>query len=166
MPLMLSEVSARDEDETAMPARCHLQHRNSSAHKEGKGDPAKLGSGGRGRRSCQKFVGTTWRALTAIAASVVVMNATALAQDSTSGGVAIGEADAGVTDRAYVTAPPNYAYIIERGAGSFLDCGEGMDSHKTDEAGRDTAFLQCGVTLTETIFIPTAAASARIIVHY
>ncbi len=82
------------------------------------------------------------------------------------GGIAIGESQGGVTDRAYVSAPPAYAYSIERQAGSFLDCGEGDEARQTDGAGRDMASLSCGVTLTETIVIPAAADSARIVVHY
>jgi hypothetical protein len=82
------------------------------------------------------------------------------------GGVAVGEGAGGVTDRAYVTAPPNYLYVVETERGSFLDCGAGQDTRATDEDGRDMATLRCGVTLTETIVIPAAAASARIIVHY
>ena len=82
------------------------------------------------------------------------------------GGVAIGDGAGGITDRAYVTAPPNYFYVVEKERGSFLDCGEGQDSRATDEDGRDIAALRCGVTLTETIVIPAAAASAKIIVHY
>jgi len=84
----------------------------------------------------------------------------------TAGGVAIGEGTGGVTDRAYVTAPPNYLYVVEKERGSFLDCGEGQDVRATDEDGRDAAALRCGVTLTETIVIPAAAASARITIHY
>ncbi len=82
------------------------------------------------------------------------------------GVVALGESSGGITDRAYVAAPPNWAYVLEREAGSFLDCGEGTDALATDADGRGLAPLQCGVTLTETIFIPAAAASARIIVHF
>ncbi|MEL7490019.1 MAG: hypothetical protein AAGJ73_04815 [Pseudomonadota bacterium] len=82
------------------------------------------------------------------------------------GGVSVGDSQGGVTDRAYVMAPPNYAYVVERESGSFLDCGEGMDARQTNADGRALAPLQCGVTLTETIFIPTAAASAKIIVHF
>lgn len=85
---------------------------------------------------------------------------------TSAGGVAIGESAGGITDRAYVAAPPNYLYIVEKERGSFLDCGEGQDGRATDEDGRDMAALRCGVTLTETIVIPAAAASARIIVHY
>lgn len=84
----------------------------------------------------------------------------------TAGGVAIGESQGGITDRAYVTAPPNWSYVVEREPGSFLDCGEGMDARATDESGRDLATLRCGVTLTETMVIPTAAASAKIVVHF
>lgn len=84
----------------------------------------------------------------------------------TAGGVAVGEGAGGVTDRAYVTAPPNYFYVVEKERGSFLDCGEGQDVRATDEDGRDLATLRCGVTLTETIVIPAAAASARITIHY
>jgi len=82
------------------------------------------------------------------------------------GGVAVGAGTGGITDRAYVTAPPNYLYVVETERGSFLDCGEGQEMRSTDEDGRDLAALTCGVTLTETIVIPAAASSARIIVHY
>ncbi|MEQ8179479.1 MAG: hypothetical protein RIC52_14905 [Amphiplicatus sp.] len=82
------------------------------------------------------------------------------------GGAALGESQGGVTDRAYISAPPNYLYIVEKEPGSFLDCGEGMGERLTDQAGRDLAGLSCGVTLTETMIIPAAAESARIIIHY
>lgn len=84
----------------------------------------------------------------------------------TAGGVALGDSRGGVTDRAYVIAPPDWAYVVEKEPGSFLDCGEGMEARATDADGRDLAGLRCGVTLTETVVIPTAAASARIIIHY
>ena len=84
----------------------------------------------------------------------------------TAGGVAIGDGSAGVTDRAWVNAPPHYLYVIEKERGSFLDCGEGKEARAVDEDGRDMAPLRCGVTLTETIVIPAAAASARLIVHF
>ena len=87
-------------------------------------------------------------------------------QFATAGGLAIGEAAGGVTDRAFITAPPNYLFVVERERGSFLDCGTGQDVHATDADGRDMAILRCGVTLTETIVIPAASQSARIIVHY
>ena len=84
----------------------------------------------------------------------------------TAGGVAIGEGVGGVTDRAYVSAPPNYADVVEKEPGNFLDCGDGIEARATDGDGRDMAGLRCGVTLTETIIIPAAAASARLIIHY
>ncbi len=85
---------------------------------------------------------------------------------SSAGGLALGEPQAGITDRAYVTAPPGWLYVVERESGSFLDCGEGMDARTTDQHGRDLAALRCGVTLTETIVIPAAATSARIVIHF
>lgn len=84
----------------------------------------------------------------------------------TAGGVAIGDGVGGVTDRAYVTAPPYYSYVVEKERGSFLDCGEGRDVRAADRDGRDQAMLRCGVTLTETVVIPAAASSARIVIHY
>lgn len=87
------------------------------------------------------------------------------ARDS-AGAVSIGDGSGGVTDRAFVAAPPNYLYVVEKERGSFLDCGEGQDGRATDNDGRDMAVLRCGVTLTETIVIPAAATSARIIIHY
>jgi hypothetical protein len=82
------------------------------------------------------------------------------------GSLALGDSQGGVTDRAYISAPPNWSYVVEREPGSFLDCGAGMDARQTDSDGRDLAGLNCGVTLTETIVIPAVARSARIIVHY
>lgn len=99
----------------------------------------------------------------ALAAPAVMLTSAAA---GSAGGVALGEARGGVTDGAFVTAPPDYAYVVEREAGSFLDCGDGMDARATDADGRDLAALNCGVTLTETLAIPAAARSARIIVHY
>ena len=101
----------------------------------------------------------------AAAAAVSFSNAFA-ASPASAGGVALGDSQGGVTDRAYVTAPPDWLYVVERESGSFLDCGQGMDARKTDRDGRDLATLNCGVTLTETVVIPAAAASARIIIHY
>ncbi|MEZ5920673.1 MAG: hypothetical protein R3C60_04890 [Parvularculaceae bacterium] len=63
-------------------------------------------------------------------------------------------------------APPNYLYVVEKEPGSFLDCGAGQEVRATDKSGRDAAALSCGVNLTETIVIPAAASSARIIIHY
>lgn len=112
-----------------------------------------------------------FNALAAIAAAALtgVLCAPARAGDSAdggSGGVSIGESAGGIIDRVYVTAPPHYLYVVEKARGSFLDCGEGSDGRAVDEDGRDLATLRCGVTLTETIVIPAAATSARIIVHY
>lgn len=90
----------------------------------------------------------------------------AAAAQPSSGGVAMGESYGGITDRAFITAPPHWQYTVEREPGSFLDCGKGMDVRSTDEHGRDQAYLRCGVTLTETVIVPAAASSARIIIHY
>lgn len=90
----------------------------------------------------------------------------ALAGERSAGGVALGEGHGGITDQAYVIAPPNWLYVVEKERGSFLDCGEGQETRSTDLTGRDIAELTCGVTLTETIVIPAASTSARIIVHY
>ncbi len=92
--------------------------------------------------------------------------APALAGEQSAGGVALGEGHGGITDQAYVIAPPNWLYVVEKERGSFLDCGEGQETRSTDKSGRDVAELTCGVTLTETIVIPAASTSARIIVHY
>lgn len=103
-------------------------------------------------------------AAAAIAIAGLTFCGAAYAQSA--GGISIGEGAGGVTDRAFVAAPPNYLYVVEKERGSFLDCGEGHDRRATDKDGRDVAFLRCGVTLTETVVIPAAAASARITVHY
>ena len=104
-----------------------------------------------------------------IAAATFIFAGSALAgerQGGSAGGVAVGEGAGGITDHAYVTAPPSYLYVVERARGDFLDCGEGREVRATDEDGRDRAHMRCGVTLTETVIIPAAAASARIIIHY
>ncbi|MCB2112727.1 MAG: hypothetical protein KDD85_04175 [Parvularculaceae bacterium] len=88
------------------------------------------------------------------------------ASPGSAGGVALGESHGGIADQAYVIAPPNWLYVVEKERGSFLDCGEGRETRSTDAAGRDVAELTCGVTLTETIVIPAAATAARIIIHY
>lgn len=87
-------------------------------------------------------------------------------RSAAAGGVAVGDGSAGVTDRAWVMAPPHYSYVVERAPGSFLDCGAGQETRSADADGRDMAPLRCGVTLTETIVIPAAATSARIIIHF
>ncbi len=101
----------------------------------------------------------------AAVASLTVLSGCALAAGG-AGGVAIGEGRGGVADEAFVVAPPHYLYVVEKEPGSFLDCGEGQETRQTDESGRDAAALSCGVSLTETIVIPAASVSARIIIHY
>ncbi|MEO1250837.1 MAG: hypothetical protein AAFW81_00645 [Pseudomonadota bacterium] len=89
-----------------------------------------------------------------------------MSQGGGAGGVVVGEGTGGVTDRAFVTAPPHYLYVVEKERGSFLDCGEGRETRAADADGRDMAPLRCGVTLTETVVIPAAASSAKLIVHF
>lgn len=103
--------------------------------------------------------------LGAVAAFALTI-APAAAGGASAGGLALGESQGGVTDRAYVSAPPDWRFVIEREPGSFLDCGRGMDARAADADGRDLARLSCGVTLTETLVIPAAAESARLIVHF
>lgn len=103
--------------------------------------------------------------LFAASATLIALSGGALAYGC-AGGVALGEGHGGVADEAFVIAPPHYLYVVEKGRGSFLDCGEGQETRSTDESGRDKAALSCGVTLTETIVIPAASASARITIHY
>ena len=102
----------------------------------------------------------------AVLGAFSALSGAALAADRSAGGLALGESHGGITDQAYVIAPPNWLYVVERERGSFLDCGEGQETRLTDASGRDVAELTCGVTLTETIVIPAASTSARIIVHY
>ncbi len=113
------------------------------------------------------------KAAVTIFAGAVTLAGAAFAEDSAisavtggAGGVAVGDGAGGVTDRAWVTAPPHYLYVVERERGSFLDCGDGQDQRAVDADGRDMAPLRCGVTLTETIVIPAAASSAKLIVHF
>lgn len=107
----------------------------------------------------------TLNAAAAILAAAFPLWGAAAAQNS-AGAIALGDGSGGITDRAFVAAPPNYAYVVEKERGSFLDCGEGQDARATDADGRNMEVLRCGVTLTETVVIPAAAASARIIIHY
>ncbi len=88
------------------------------------------------------------------------------AEAPAAGGVALADARDGVTDAAFVVAPPNYRYVVAREPGSFVDCGAGAEARATDANGRDVAGLACAVTLTETIIIPAASQSARVIIHY
>ncbi|MEO1015029.1 MAG: hypothetical protein AAFX08_07550 [Pseudomonadota bacterium] len=90
----------------------------------------------------------------------------AAAETPAAGGVALADARDGVTDAAFVVAPPNYRYVVAREPGSFVDCGAGAEAKATDESGRGVAGLACAVTLTETIVIPAASRSARVIIHY
>lgn len=100
------------------------------------------------------------------AATFLSVCGAASAGEGGAGGLALGEGRSGITDRAYVIAPPNWLYVVEKEPGSFLDCGAGMEVRATDPDGRDLAALTCGVTLTETVVIPAASASAKIIIHY
>ncbi len=109
------------------------------------------------------------QSVNAVAGVVVLlaaMSAPAKAGERSAGGLALGESHGGITDQAYVIAPPNWLYVVEKERGSFLDCGEGQEIRTTDDSGRDAAQLTCGVTLTETIVIPAASTSARIIIHF
>lgn len=99
-------------------------------------------------------------------AGLAALSGAATAKAPSAGGVSLGESHGGITDQAYVIAPPHWLYVVEKERGSFLDCGEGQETRSTDGSGRDVAALTCGVTLTETIVIPAASSSARIIIHY
>ncbi|WP_306250802.1 hypothetical protein [Parvularcula sp. IMCC14364] len=82
------------------------------------------------------------------------------------GGVVLGENLGGVLDRIYVAAPPNWQFTVSVAPGSFLDCGSGMAVAQTDEDGRDVFPMTCGVTLPETLVIPSASKPARVIIHF
>lgn len=82
------------------------------------------------------------------------------------GSITPGVSHGGVISQLYVTAPPGWAFQLERTPGSFVDCGEGRRMLVTDKDGRAAANLSCGVTITETLVIPAASESARLIVHY
>ncbi|MEO0400245.1 MAG: hypothetical protein AAF224_12580 [Pseudomonadota bacterium] len=84
----------------------------------------------------------------------------------TVGGVALGDARDGVADRVYVAAPPGYVFVVTKETGSFLDCGADAEVRAADADGRDSPSLTCAVALTETIVIPAASESARLIIHY
>ncbi len=82
------------------------------------------------------------------------------------GGVALGENLGGVMDRIYVAAPPNWQFAVSLQPGSFLDCGTGMEVSQTDANGRRAFPVTCGVTLKETLIIPSASKPARLVIHY
>ncbi len=82
------------------------------------------------------------------------------------GGVALGENLGGVLDRVFVAAPPNWQFTVALTPGSFLDCGSGMAVAQTADDGRDVFPVSCGVTLTETLVIPSASRPAQLIIHY
>lgn len=90
----------------------------------------------------------------------------AIAAANTAGSIMAGTSHGGVISQLYVTAPPGWSYQVERVPGSFVDCGQGIDARTTDHNGRDSAPLVCGVTITETLVIPAASTSARLVVHY
>ena len=82
------------------------------------------------------------------------------------GQIAIGDGSGGITDRAFVVAPPNSYFEVQIRPGSFLNCGNQTESGVADGDGRFQASMTCGVTLTETVVIPAASESATITVHY
>ena len=81
-------------------------------------------------------------------------------------GLAAGDNIGGVIDEVFIMAPPDWTYDLETQSGSFVDCGNDLRSGTTDATGRDSVGLNCGVTITETLVIPTAARSARIVIHH
>lgn len=86
--------------------------------------------------------------------------------NGTATGVAAGENRGGVIDVVHVMAPPGWSFVLETQAGSFVDCGDDILVNQTDADGRSTVKLSCGVTLAETLVIPAAARSARIVIHH
>ena len=112
----------------------------------------------------------TWLYALAIAAALLILPAAqALAEPADipeAGGLALGEAYAGVTDQAFAYGPPGYAYIVTRSPGAFLDCGNSQDARAHDALGQSALDLACGVTLTETVSVPQVGVKARLVVHY
>lgn len=82
------------------------------------------------------------------------------------GGVVEGENLGGMADSLHVVAPPNWQLVMEIAPGTFLDCGKGMQLLQADDDGRTKVPLSCGVTLTETLVIPSASKPAELIIHY
>ncbi len=82
------------------------------------------------------------------------------------GSISAGDSHGGVINELHVMAPPGWVYQVERQPGSFVDCGKGRENRISDKNGRDSANLACGVTITETLVIPAASESARLIVHF
>ncbi|MEM8986592.1 MAG: hypothetical protein AAGC95_07700 [Pseudomonadota bacterium] len=82
------------------------------------------------------------------------------------GGLALGETFGGVTDRAYAMGPPNFAYVVKRSPGAFLDCGAAMEMEAHNDAGLSDVALDCGVTLSETVSVPRVGAKASLTIHY
>lgn len=84
----------------------------------------------------------------------------------TASGLAPGKSSGGVIDQLFVVAPPGWQFTLETHAGSFVDCGDVSQTLQTDTAGRHTVAMSCGVTITETLVIPTASQSARVVIHH
>ncbi|MCI5047494.1 MAG: hypothetical protein MRY59_08325 [Aquisalinus sp.] len=82
------------------------------------------------------------------------------------GGVVLGDNLGGVLDRIYIAAPPNWQFTVSVERGSFLDCGAGMAVAQTDQDGRDVFPMTCGVTLPETLIIPSASKPAQVTIHF
>lgn len=82
------------------------------------------------------------------------------------GAVVLGENIGGMTDRVFFIAGPNDAVTYELSPGSFLDCGAGQEVASADRDGRGQIALTCGVSLTETLVVPSAGEPARLTVYY
>lgn len=81
-------------------------------------------------------------------------------------GVVLGDNLGGLIDRVYVSGPPEAEFAMSVERGSFLDCGSGVTVARTDDDGRRMVALVCGVTLAETLVIPTTSQPAKLTIHY
>ena len=81
-------------------------------------------------------------------------------------GVFAGDNLGGVTDRAFVAAPPGTSFEISVIPGHFLDCGRGSIMRQTDAAGQALIALDCGVTQPETLILPDIGKPALLMVHF
>ena len=82
------------------------------------------------------------------------------------GGLAAADPVSGITDAVFLFGPPDYAYVVQKTPGAFLDCGDGARASAHDADGQSALDLTCGVTVTETVSVPQFGAKARVIVYY
>lgn len=111
------------------------------------------------------------RTVQAVALALIALAGPAVAGQSSSppqsfGGITLGENVGAMAEEVFVNGSARREVTITLDRGSFLDCGEGMVTEVTDNTGRVRFRLTCGVTLRETLILPSAGRPAHFTVHY